>query len=169
MKRYQIFIGTISVVLLIILSIIKGNSVNEALADIQMIDNQGNTHIKTIDSDHEAYNSNPPTSGAHIGNIAPWGISKESIPDEIQIHNLEDGGVMIQYDPDKLPKEQWSVLEELVTSIGKKHTIVAPRYDINSPIALTAWNSLLYLDTIDEEKITTFINTYEGRDHHKRF
>ena len=43
------------------------------------------------------YNSEPPTSGPHLPYIAPWGIHTRPIPNELQVHNLEDGGVMVQY------------------------------------------------------------------------
>ena len=44
---------------------------------------------------HERYNSLPPTSGPHYPFTAPWGISSEPIPEELQVHNLEHGGVFI--------------------------------------------------------------------------
>jgi hypothetical protein len=132
----------------------------------QKINSMGNRHIDSIDADHEEYNSNPPTSGPHIGSIAPWGVSTEIIPDELQVHNLEDGGVIVQYNPDILAQEEWSTLEEAVTSLGRTHIIVAPRYDMPQAIAVTAWNRLLVLDTVDTERIQQFIRTYEGIDHH---
>ena len=45
---------------------------------------------------HVPYNSNPPTSGPHVGNLANWGVHFQPIPDELQVHNLEDKGVVIQ-------------------------------------------------------------------------
>src|SRR5262245_44426724 len=54
---------------------------------------QGNRHIQTVTDPHEPYNSDPPTSGSHLPYIAPWGIHTRPIPRELQVHNLEDGGV----------------------------------------------------------------------------
>jgi hypothetical protein len=135
----------------------------------EKIANMGNRHIDSIGAEHESYNSNPPTSGPHVGNIAPWGVSKEIIPDELQIHNLEDGGVIIQYHADKISREDIETLETVVQESGRKHVIVAPRYDMEYAIALTAWNRLLPLDHVDQEKIHQFIAAYEGMDHHTRF
>src|SRR5437762_3358493 len=58
---------------------------------------QGNLHIAAADAPHEAYNSDPPTSGPHLPYIAPWGVHTRPIPPPLQVHNLEDGGVLIQY------------------------------------------------------------------------
>lgn len=133
---------------------------------VERIADMGNKHIASLDTEHDTYNSNPPTSGPHLGSIAPWGVSTEIIPDELQVHNLEDGGVIVQYNPDILAQEEWSALEGAVTSLGRTHIIVAPRYNMPQAIAVTAWNKLLILDTVDAEKIQQFIRAYEGIDHH---
>jgi len=39
----------------------------------------------------------PPTSGPHLPYIAPWGVHTRPIQPELQVHNLEDGGVLVQY------------------------------------------------------------------------
>ena len=65
---------------------------------------QGNRHIQTLNEAIPPYNSEPPTSGPHLPYIAPWGIHPEPIPRQLQVHNLEDGGVMVQYNcPDACP------------------------------------------------------------------
>src|SRR6266850_1111312 len=51
----------------------------------------GNLHVQTVGDPHEPYNSTPPTSGPHLPYIAPWGIHTRPIPNELQVHNLEDG------------------------------------------------------------------------------
>jgi hypothetical protein len=61
---------------------------------------RGNVHIPTETTAHEAYNSDPPTSGPHLPYIAPWGIHTRPIVRELQVHNLEDGGVVVQYNCD---------------------------------------------------------------------
>jgi hypothetical protein len=39
---------------------------------------------------------------------------------------------------------------------------------MRSRIALTAWTRLERLEDFDEKRITRFIDTYRGIDHHKR-
>ena len=126
----------------------------------------GNKHIDEINTPHAPYNSNPPTSGPHVEYTAPWGISEEIIPDEVQVHNLEDGGVVIQYNPNKVGDDEIEQLEQIVKSASGKSILMAPRYDMDYYIALTAWRRLLSLDMVDETQINAFIDAYAGKDNH---
>jgi hypothetical protein len=124
---------------------------------------QGNVHIASIDSPHEPYNSDPPTSGPHLSYIAPWGVHTRPIPKELQVHNLEDGGVMVQYScdcPDVVTK-----LEGIVRRYDK-FVILAPYPTMKTRIALTAWTRLETLDEVDEKRIVRFIDAWRGVDHH---
>jgi Protein of unknown function (DUF3105) len=125
----------------------------------------GNDHIKNPADPHAPYNSAPPTSGAHLPYIAKWGVSKTSIANELQVHNLEDGGVMIQYscrDCDVMI----GLLEKFAAKYNK--VIVAPYPDMKTPIALTAWGRIDTLDQFDEARIERFVKAYMGIDHHVR-
>jgi hypothetical protein len=37
---------------------------------------------------------------------------------------------------------------------------------MNAEIALTAWNRILKMDEVDEERIRAFVQKYQGIDHH---
>ena len=65
------------------------------LPGVQLPD-QGNLHIASADSPHVPYNSDPPTSGPHLPYIAPWGVHTRPIVRELQVHNLEDSGVLVR-------------------------------------------------------------------------
>lgn len=132
------------------------------------VQSMGNRHIDTIDTLHEEYNSKPPTSGPHIGSIAEWGIHDELIPDEQQIHNLEDGGVMVQYNCDRTKdecKQMITQLEGIVKKYDEK-VVLAPYPDMKNQIALTAWTRIDTFDTFDAERIQTFIKRFRGIDNH---
>lgn len=137
-------------------------------ADVgQKFSDLGNEHIEREGSPHQPYNSTPPTSGPHIGSsIASWGVHTEPVPDELQVHNLEDGGVMIQYQPDKTTGEEVAALEQIFKEKGG-HIVVAPYPKMEYKIALTAWTRLLKIDSVDRAQIDAFIQAYEGVDHHK--
>lgn len=123
---------------------------------VQTFPIQGRVHIARGQT-HQPYNSTPPTSGWHYADaVAPPGVAAQQIPDEVQVHNLEHGEILIQYDcPDGCP-EMVSALEAIVRSYPKK-VILAPYRGINRPIALTAWGKLTYLDSVDEPFIRRFI------------
>ncbi len=128
----------------------------------------GNEHIPSATTPHSPYNSKPPTSGPHLDPKADWGIHNQQIPDELQLHNLEDGGVLIQYDCDG---EDCADLVEKLKKIANKYrekVILAPYADLDQKIALTAWNRIDFLNEFDEKRIKSFIGSYRGIDHHKK-
>lgn len=134
----------------------------------ETFEDKGNAHIDDANEAHEAYNSTPPTSGAHVGsNIAPWGVHDEQIPDELQVHNLEDGGVIIHYDPVRVDGDTIEKLRE-VTNKYASQVILEPytKPVLSSPIVLTAWTRRLELSQLDEKRIEAFIQAYRGIDHH---
>ena len=151
----------------VVVGLVVGYFAYRAAADlpgVKMAD-QGNLHIATETTPHEAYNSDPPTSGPHLPYIAPWGIHTRPISRELQVHNLEDGGVMVQYScecPDVVAK-----LRDIVKAYDH-FVILAPYPGMKSTIALTAWTRIDTMDTLDEGRVRRFIDAYKGIDHHKR-
>lgn len=139
----------------------------------------GNAHVKEIREPHIPYNTVPPTSGPHLSFVAKWGINKIPIPNELQVHNLEDGGVLIQYNPDPLlckdcpaliaKLENLVELYQLKNPREKYHRlIVAPYPGMKTLIALTAWGRIDTLSGYDEKRIVRFIEAYIGIDHHPK-
>ena len=125
---------------------------------------------------HANYNSTPPTSGPHwnLPGEAPvgWGIFSEPIPNEGQIHNLEHGGVMIQYNCRDCPElveqlegfyESWWPANKLPLFPNSSKIVVAPYYDMSSKIALTAWGRIDTMDAFDEARIIRFIEAWRGK------
>jgi hypothetical protein len=148
----------------------------------QSVPLQGNNHIQSPGSPHIPYNSDPPTSGPHVPFIVRWGIHKVPIPREIQVHNLEDGGVIIQYNCNNC-SELVARLEAIVQQYQKKaeiersktgskhpsryeHLILAPYPGMDVTIAMTAWGKIDKFNEFDEARIARFIEAYIGIDHH---
>jgi hypothetical protein len=128
---------------------------------------QGNFHVQTVNETIPPYNSDPPTSGPHLPYIAPWGIHTEPIPRQLQVHNLEDGGVMVQYNcPDACP-DLVARLKTIVSSY-EHQVILAPYPGMKTRLALTAWTRLDAFDDFDERRVRRFITAYRGIDHHPR-
>jgi hypothetical protein len=139
-----------------------------AVADLPgtKLEDQGNAHIQMASEPHVAYNSDPPTSGPHLPYIAPWGIHTEPIARELQVHNLEDGGVAVQYNCATPCPELVGKLTEIVRRY-ETQVLLAPYPGMRTRIALTAWTRLDAFDDFDEARIVRFIRAYRGIDHHK--
>ena len=66
------------------------------------------------------------TSGWHYADqVASPGIHAEPVPNEVQVHNLEHGEVMVQYDCPLGCPDTVAALERIVRSYPKK-VILAP-------------------------------------------
>lgn len=100
------------------------------------------------------YNSVPPTSGPHASFWADCGIYVQVIPDIVQVHSLEHGAVVVQYNPEIDPDD----IAALRNYAREKadHIIVAPNPDIGSYIMLTAWQVRMELATLNLEAMDAF-------------
>jgi hypothetical protein len=157
----------VTVVGVVVVAAVVGWFAYRAAADLpgEKFPDQGNLHIQTESDPRTPYNSDPPTSGPHLPYIAPWGVHTRSIPLPLQVHNLEDGGVVVQYNC-TCPE----LVEQLraIVSRYEKFVILAPYPEMKSKIALTAWTRLDRLEAFDERRVVRFIEAYRGIDHHKR-
>jgi len=141
----------------------------------------GNRHLVSPGTPHEPYNSNPPTSGPHVRWVAPWGVHTVPIPLEVQVHNLEDGGVVVQYNcpapcPDLIAKLEALTKRPELLALPRARVnpqgppairlVVAPYPTMKSAIALTAWGRIEMLDHYNDARIMRFIKAYIGIDHH---
>jgi hypothetical protein len=132
----------------------------------ESVPSQGNAHITEAQMGQFTYNSSPPQSGPHWGSLARWGVHDEPIPNELQVHNLEDGGVIVHYDcPDGCPE----LAAQLVGVVGDYHegVILEPYPGMETRIALTAWQRIDQFDEFDQDRIVRFIRACRGDDHHR--
>ncbi len=88
------------------------------------------------------YNSFPPSSGPHYQSPAPWNIYEEPIKETILVHNLEHGGIVIQYGPG-VSKADVGKIQSFYRD-DPYGLVVAPYSKLGSKIALTAWNEPAY-------------------------
>ena len=129
------------------------------------VEDLGRVHFDTL-SERAAsgyYNSSPATSGTHSPTWERCGIFEEPVQDEILVHNLEHGFVNVHYnttDP---------VLIGQVEAAARglpgwpNYYLFAPYPDMDATIALTAWNRVLYLDSVDEDAMEAFAVAYQAR------
>ncbi|MFQ5825958.1 MAG: DUF3105 domain-containing protein [Dehalococcoidia bacterium] len=155
-------------ILVLVLGLVLPNMAGRdlSLGPGEFIPSLGNAHTPSLDTPHRPYNSDPPTSGPHMKYLATWGVHDTPIPKEVQVHNLEDGGVIVHYQPEA-PEEVVARLKEIVER-HEEGVILAPYPGLETMIALTAWTRLERMDELDEERIRRFIKAYRGIDHHAR-
>lgn len=119
---------------------------------------QGRDHILT-GATHPAYNSVPPTSGWHYADqVASWGVSASPIPNEIQLHNLEHGGIVIQYHDAR----DTALVGQLTTFAQSYPTkvLLAPYTDMPDTVAMTAWGHRQTFDRYNEPAMRAFIAAF---------
>ncbi|HET7636518.1 MAG TPA: DUF3105 domain-containing protein [Candidatus Limnocylindria bacterium] len=121
------------------------------------------------------YKSVPATSGTHWIDPANWGIygqggsgayADPAIESQV-IHNLEHGGIEIWYQPTKIDPAGVQQLTDYVREQlrGSQYKFILSPWtgkDFGHPIAVTAWNWLLYLDKPDIGSIRQFVAAHYG-------
>lgn len=93
------------------------------------------------------YNSFPPSSGPHYQQPAPWGIYPESVKQTILVHNLEHGGIVIQYGTG-VSKGDVQKLQAFYQH-DPYGLVMAPYARLKNQIAATAWNEPPYSQNRD--------------------
>ena len=131
---------------------------------------QGNVHV-SLGTSTPAYNSEPPTSGWHTPQLASGGSYVEEAPDDqLLVHNMEDGGVILWYraGTEQANRERVIELEEVVGSRWPR-TVIVPREGLESPYVLTAWTRMQRFEELDLEGKRVFLEAFHGIDHHPGF
>jgi Protein of unknown function (DUF3105) len=170
-NRNLIIAAVVGVVLIMVAAglVLSRSSSSANIAGQQQFPNlvpaPASPHIAEVTSPHGPYNSNPPTSGWHYGGgTAPWGVQTQPIADELSVHNLEHGGVVIHYRQglDQATVDQLTTLARELQQQSPCIVLVPRPADkmTESPIAVTAWTWLLRLDSFDADKIRAFFRAH---------
>lgn len=131
------------------------SSLNPSLpSEIQYLPIQAGGHLNPGEKPPR-YNSNPPTSGVHDAQPANWGVYFTAIPDQNVVHNLEHGGIWLSY-RDATDAETAEKLQGIAQRYGAQ-MIVTHRPADTSRIAVAAWGALMKLDSVDTDKIASFV------------
>ena len=112
------------------------------ICKIQTFEGQGQGHVETLAKDF-SYNSFPPTSGPHFPEPLIFGEYTEPLEQMRLVHDLEHGGVGVQYGPD-VPEETIAALTAWYR-VDPRGLILAPLPDVPeaakyaNDIVLSAW------------------------------
>lgn len=114
------------------------------------------------------YPEYPPTSGPHWPQWASWGVSPAPVREEVLVHNLEHGGVVILYRcdgpcPDLLRDLEATFRALPPSKYGHVKAVLSPNPRLRTPIALLAWTRLDELERFDPERILRFVRAWQDK------
>ena len=135
------------------------------------------THVVEL-PDGFAYNSVPASQGPHHPEWLTWGVYDEPVPELNVVHNLEHGGITVQYGRDVTPETVAQVLDWYAEDSDA--IIVAPHDGLGGEIALAGWTvdnidqgienvysssegNVLHCDGFDEQAFSDFRVNYRGK------
>lgn len=105
-----------------------------------------------------SWNSFPPTSGRHYYQWVLWGSYTEPVRLIQEVHNLEHGGVIIQYG-NKVSKADIQKIHDFWQSDANA-MLVAPLPKLGNKIALTAWTQWAECTHFDEKAFAKFKSAF---------
>ncbi len=132
------------------------------------------THVTSLQAKVK-WNSTPPTSGPHYVQPAIWGSYDEPIAEIQAVHNLEHGGIVIQYGKD-VPKAEVEQIRSWYEQ-SPNAVLVAPLDSLGKQIALSAWTApanvgtitdngngyLAKCDAFSEKAFDAFVENHRGK------
>jgi uncharacterized protein DUF3105 len=104
------------------------------------------------------YNSFPPTSGRHYFQWIVWGFYTEPVNVYQSVHNLEHGGVLIQWG-NKVPQSQVDQIHTFWKD-DPNAILAFPNPKLGNKIAMTAWTHLAEGTKWSETAATTFRDAF---------
>ena len=171
-----LLVGAVIVILVLVL----GSGANPSAGIVQPDD--GNEHVAVGTTCRSAqapcgpdpYSSLPATSGPHWdpSGVANWGVYSTPQNETQVVHNLEHGGIVIWYDPERVPSEGVDALTQYVNTqtasgiSGRFKFILSPwggEEPLPAPVVATAWRYMLPLETADTGAINEFARARYGR------
>ncbi len=138
--------------------------------DIGIAD-KGVHSITTPEGTSPTWKTDPPTSGAHYQTPAIWGAYTEPVNKAQLVHNLEHGGIFIQYG-DKVPAATVAKLRAFYDE-HQTGSVLAPYPSLGDQVALGAWVSrsastpydartyLAKCSTFDQDAFAAFFDAFQ--------
>ncbi len=134
--------------------------------------------VTNPDGTSKQWNTFPPTSGPHYAEPAIWGVYESPLQQARVVHNLEHGGVFIQYGT-KVPAATVAQLRGFYDD-HKPGTLLSPLPALGNKIALGAWvhtqedltkgtNGHGYLakcTKFDQKAFSAFVGSYQFHGSH---
>jgi len=128
--------------------------------DPKILKNEGRGHVDDPNT-KIAYKTLPPTSGTHYVSTVPWGTYFNPLNEIQAVHNLEHGGMIVQYGS-KVPRATIGELGLFVDE-DPRGMLLAPLPALGNRIALTAWRRLATCTKYDKAAFEGFQDVFRGK------
>ncbi len=130
----------------------RGDSDGSSIEGLETFENTAN-HVEGA----VEYPQTPPAGGDHNAMWLNCGVYTEPVPNENAVHALEHGAVWITYDPAQVSDDD---VAKLQAELPSTYTVLSPYEGMDTPIAVSAWNAQLKVDSTDDERIEQFVKAY---------
>ena len=113
--------------------------------------------------DPDGYSTIPPTSGRHWPTWSNCGFFNHPLPDELLVHNLEHGNIVVSYN--LADDTEVEALRSAVAAIPLAAEFAIVRRYTAIPegmVAVTAWGVLDRMIGVDPTRIAGFFEDYPG-------
>ena len=125
------------------------------------------THVQQLPEDYE-YNSVPATSGLHNPQTAIWNLYDQPVPQINYVHNMEHGGLVIQYGSE-VPQAEVAKIADWYQQ-DTRGLVIAPLSEemqeedpaLADKIVVTSWTHMMRCTTFDESAFDDFSDDYRG-------
>lgn len=147
----------------------SGASMSQTLAARRPVDgigtpvaDEGNQHVD--EGTQITYQTYPPSTGSHYPSTAKYGFSETPLQAGNFVHNLEHGSVVIYYKSD-VSEEVKQQLRDTYTRLpaakyGAVKLVITPYDNMDTPIAIAAWDRLYKMNEYNYDEIQTFYITW---------
>jgi hypothetical protein len=134
------------------------------------------TNIPIVDAKHldvctdVIYPTNPPAGGDHWPAWASFATYEEPVPEEMLVHDLEHGAIAMLHDCDGCADQVLAAFDDAKIAHGADpkclssgtvaRFIVAPRPELDHPVALAAWGATYTATCIDPPSLEAFVEAH---------
>lgn len=121
------------------------------------------SQLRISDVVPNGYSTVPPTSGQHWNAWSDCGFYNYPLPDELLVHNLEHGNIIVSYNLND--ESDVSALRDAVAAIplAEEYAIVRRYHGIpEGMVALTTWGVLDRMLGVDPDRIAGFFRDFPG-------
>ncbi|WP_144785839.1 DUF3105 domain-containing protein [Microbacterium sp. BH-3-3-3] len=129
-----------------------GNSTGREISGVETFQNRSD-HVQGA----VTYEQNPPAGGPHNPIWLNCGVYTQPQQNENAVHSMEHGAVWITYDPARVDQAGIDALKAVMPS---SYALLSPYPDMDTPVAVSAWNHQLKLDDPDDPRIAEFFTEY---------